>query len=388
MVPLDAISDHEFQIKPIFEYRVRYERRVDPDFQPDRSDNRSSLLLRGRVGFSLTQDGKTVRLVYQHADALNWLDTGNGISIRSDLLEANLSFKSGSKTYTVGRQRFGLGNRRLLGELEWSNISNSFEGFKVVDGSWTTYLLRAGVLPAASKNLVLAGVAHANASNTTSLIAKSDEVNNVHQTRFTLSTEGTHAFAPRYNLSYQAVVQAGHLGGKEVRAWAANMHIGHEFRPRVEVFSELNLASGGMSDHVNSTFDQLYPSAHDKVGLMDTTGWKNVVATTAGVKFQPDSASTLKFSATWLQLFDRSDAWYGAGGGANSFGKIVYKDAAGMSGRNLGIEFDVDFATTKILGVTIAAGGGLFVPGDFVKSFGGPKFGNQSFGYLMLGYKF
>ncbi|MBS1720358.1 MAG: alginate export family protein [Armatimonadetes bacterium] len=385
---LDHFDKSDIHVKPILEFRARYERRLDSDFQPDRGDNRSNLLLRGRVGLQMSRDGLTGRIVYQHATSLNWLPAGNGIAIRSDLLEANVSFKSGGTTYTLGRQRFGLGNRRLIGELEWNNVANSFEGLKVEDRTWTFLLMRTGVLPTPSKGLVLLGVSFKRASNTTALIIKVDDAKGVEQTRYTLSTEGTLKPSAKSALSYQIAVQAGHQDGKNVQAWAANGRYGIDVAPKVEAYSELNVASGGSSNRVNATFDQLYPSAHDRLGLMDTTGWKNIVSATAGVKFKPNATSSLRLSYTWLQLYDKRDAWYGVGGGINSFGATLYRDPTGNSGRDIGQEFSLDYSSTLANGFTMSAGAGVFLPGRFVKSFGGGRSGNQTFGYFMLGWKF
>lgn len=236
-IPLDNFDSRDIQIKPVLEFRSRYERRIDADFQPDRRDNRSNLLLRERVGLQLSKDGVTGRIVYQHASSLNWFPAGNGIAIRSDLLEANVSFKNGATTYTLGRQRFGLGNRRLIGELDWNNIANAFEGLKVEDRTWTFFLMRAGVLPTPSKNLVLSGVTFKMASNTTAFIIKVDDAKGVAQTRYTLSNEGTLKPNAISTLNYQIAFQAGHQDGKSVQAWAANGRYGMDIAPKVEVYS-------------------------------------------------------------------------------------------------------------------------------------------------------
>lgn len=387
-IPLDNFDSRDIQIKPVLEFRSRYERRIDADFQPDRGDNRSNLLLRGRVGLQLSKDGLTGRVVYQHASSLNWFPAGNGIAIRSDLLEANVSFKNGATTYTLGRQRFGLGNRRLIGELDWNNIANAFEGLKVEDRTWTFFLMRAGVLPTPSKNLVLSGVTFKMASNTTAFIIKVDDAKGVAQTRYTLSNEGTLKPNAISTLNYQIAFQAGHQDGKSVQAWAANGRYGMDIAPKVEVYSELNVASGGSSNRVNSTFDQLYPTGHDRLGLMDTTGWENIISATAGLKFKPSADSSLRLSYTWLQLYDKRDAWYGVGGAINAFGATLYRDPTGNAGRDIGQEISLDYSSTLANGFTMSTGAGVFLPGRFVKSIGGVRSGNQTFGYFMLGWKF
>lgn len=388
MVNIDETSPEHIKIQPILEYRVRYERRQDQDFHPDRRDNRSNLLLRGRIGVQFSKDGINARIVYQHSNSFNWLVAGNGILIRSDLIEANIQFTDGTTKFTLGRQRFGIGNRRLIGELDWHNVANSFEGIRVEDKNLTLFLVRAGVLPTPSKNLLLAGLSYTVPRASTSFIIKADDARQVKRTRYTLALEGKPESSKNQTTTYQIVFQWGHESGKLVRAWAGSARLGYILRRDIEAFGEVNLASGGTSKSTNSTFDQLYPTGHDKIGLMDTTGWKNVVAASAGIRARLSKASTVKLTYSWLQLYDSKDAWYGVGGAPNSYGAMVYRNASGHFGRDLGQELDLDFSSTLRNNLSLSAGAGVFFPGRFVRSFSGSRAGNQFFGYVMMGYKF
>jgi hypothetical protein len=375
-------------LTPLVELRERYERRMDSDYQPDRVDNKSLLLSRYRVGVQ-TKDGKlTSRFQYQYSHQWGWTPSLNSSIERSDLMEANFAFDLGSSKLTIGRQRLGFGNRRLIGELEWHNVANAFDGIRFEQGKATWFATLGGVLPNPSKNLKLVGVSLKSGNSDTLLVYKADDPKGVSQGRFTLSREGRQKSKSGNNFDYQLALQGGHEDGKRVSAWVTNLRVSKPLAKRTEGYIETNIASGGGSSSTNSTFDQLYPTGHDKLGLLDTTGWKNVAQFAVGTKTTLSPTTALKLQYSWLQLFDESDAWYGVLGGANSFGATTYRDPSGNSGRSLGQEFDVDYSTSLSKSIRLNAGGGFFMPGSFVKSFGGPNFGSQVFGYVMVGYKF
>jgi hypothetical protein len=59
------------------------------------------------------------------------------------------------------------------------------------------------------------------------------------------------------------------------------------YKPRFVL--EYNYASGDgdSKDGKRGTFDQLYPTAHDKYGLADQVGWRNIHDARLGVEFKP-----------------------------------------------------------------------------------------------------
>jgi hypothetical protein len=76
--------------------------------------------------------------------------------------------------------------------------------------------------------------------------------------------------------------QTGSLGASSIAAWAGYASVGKTFRKVVaapHVFLEGNYASGtkNPNGHEWSTFDQIYPSNHDKLGFADEVGRRNLV---------------------------------------------------------------------------------------------------------------
>ena len=83
----------------------------------------------------------------------------------------------------------------------------------------------------------------------------------------------------------------------------------------VKLTGEYNFASGDddPADNVRGTFDQLYPTPHDKTGLADQIGWKNVHHARAGFEVTP--LQGLPFSVNYHSwwLAEENDAVYNIG---------------------------------------------------------------------------
>src|SRR5262249_3415049 len=143
------------------------------------------------------------------------------------------------------------------------------------------------------------------------------------------------------NLDYglEMARQDGSLGSDDISAWAGHWVLGYtaakmKFKPRFS--AEYNYASGDRSgtDGQRHTFDQLYPTGHDKYGLADQVGWKNIHNLRAGVDFKPGKKWAVRgrYDAWWLA--DTHDALYDAGS------NVIAKVAAGTAGKYVGQELD------------------------------------------------
>ena len=158
--------------------------------------------------------------------------------------------------------------------------------------------------------------------------------------------------------------------------------------PRLTFSVQGSVASGGGHGGTTNTFDQLYPSVHDRHGLIDMVGWKNVRDLGLGFRYDPDKATSVKLQFHAFGLDSARDAWYGAGGGPNRRPGGVFRDPTGAKGRDLGDEFDVDAARNLNARQTVRAGLGVFRPGRFVRAFNGSATRDQVWGYVQWGYRF
>lgn len=385
-IPIDD-AKLKIKVEPVFEIRERYERRTDKDFLSNVSDNRGDVFGRFRAGVNLKGKAFTGRFVYQYAHDWVWTLGSNSSNDRSDMVEANVSFSLDKTKVTLGRQRLAVGSQRLVGELNWHNVSNSFDAVSYEKDRFSAFVARQGVGVVPDKNLFLGGVTMRDSQGLTMAVVKTDELNNVQKGRLTMSREGKFKLG-KGNVDYQVAGQIGHEDGKAVRAWAGFARYTMPVAKKIDGFFETNIASGGKSSDTVNTFDQLYPTGHDRFGLMDTTGWQNVRQLGAGLRFNVSPKETFKVQVMDLSLYDSGDSWYGVGGGANTRTGGTYTDATGASGRHLGRELDLDFSYKFDTTYTLTAGAGVFWPGTFPQNLQVGSSNRQLWGYVAVTKKF
>jgi hypothetical protein len=188
-----------------------------------------------------------------------------------------------------------------------------------------------------------------------------------------------------FDYSTETAFQTGSVGPDAVRAWASHWNVGKTLAavpagPRF--FGEYNYASGDASrtDGTRGTFDQLYPTGHDKYGLADQVGWRNIHHARAGVEFKPSPKWGVNggYHSWWLASV--TDALYSAGGVA------VVRSADGTAGRHVGQEVDVQAAYNYSPQLQIGGGYAYLIPGEFL-THATPGHA-YSYPYVMLTYVF
>lgn len=371
----------DLQLKPIYEMRQRFERRTDRDLNVGNPDNRSEFLGRYRAGFTFRTGNVNGKIVYQLSNIPTWTVQRNFSQERSDLVDAYVVLPAGPGKLTVGRQRLAIGSQRLIGELNWNNITNAFDLVRYDQGALSVFAGTQGVMPLPSNNLRLAGVTYKSPAGITLAAVKGDRLFGVEKGRLTVSQEAV-INSGGFTWDLQGVGQVGHQAGQRVEAWATFARVSHPVVKNLRAFVESNVASGGQSGNVVRTFDQLYPLAHDRLGLIDTTGWSNVQQAGVGLRYTPSPKLMLKIQAMDLALRDASDAWYGIGLRPNRRVGGVYQSPSGAFGREIGQEVDFDGMVQISSRDTITFGIGALWPGRFVTSFQPGQSTRQVWGYF------
>jgi hypothetical protein len=170
-----------------------------------------------------------------------------------------------------------------------------------------------------------------------------------------------------FDYSIEAAKQAGQDGSEGIRAWAFNGGAAYEFRPvpaDPRIFATYDYASGNNhpGDGVHRTFDTMYPTAHDRFGIVDLFGWQNIRAVRAGATVTPHrrwsvTAQYLDFWAT-----STADAVYNTSGGA-----IVHGTVPASFGNHLGQELDAYSWYEINRHLNIGGGYGLFGAGAYLQ---------------------
>jgi hypothetical protein len=163
----------------------------------------------------------------------------------------------------------------------------------------------------------------------------------------------------------EVIHEGGTVGPDGIGAWAAQGGAAYQFldgvaKPRV--FAQYDYASGNSDPAHNgthSTFDTIYPTAHDRFGITDLFGWQNIEAVRAGTTIEPHRRLTLTVQGLDLWVPSALDSIYNTSGGSIMHNKTDH-------GHHVGAE--VDSYTWYELNKHFNLGGGIgyFGGGQFL----------------------
>ena len=146
----------------------------------------------------------------------------------------------------------------------------------------------------------------------------------------------------RLDYSTEMAAQTGSLGTDSVRAWAGHWQLRRSLGGpgAVRVASEYNFASGDAdpADGRRGTFDQLYPTPHDKYGLADQVAWRNIHHVRVGAELVPGRKIQLTGSYHSWWLAEKRDGLYAAGGA------LAARVANGADSSHVGQELDLQLS--------------------------------------------
>ena len=384
-IPQDT---HDWTLTPVLEFRERYERRLDADFDEATNDNRTSFYTRIRAGANFQYSPKlSARFIYQHLYDNHKFAAFDDNGQHSDLLEGFVEMSENSGKLTLGRQKISKGDQRLIGSAEWLNNSRAWDGVRYQKGDWDWFLGHLAVNIVENSRVVVGLASNKNRFGETMLVFKNDDLPAASTSNWTLDHKWTSSH-DKWVYNAEAAIQFGRAGSKDTFAWAGTGKAAYHLRENTTAYIEANVASGGNGASHSALFDQLYPTNHTFYGIMDMQGWRNIEQLSLGVDFSllKGVNSRLEFSKFWL--YDKTDGWYGELGGLNKRTGGLFIDPTGASGNDVGDE--IDFSSTYTLNShhSFSAGVGLFRPGTFVKSFYGGASQNQVWGYAMYSYRF
>jgi alginate export protein len=369
------------------EFRTRVERVSGAGF----GDNDDAYWMdRFRLNATV-RPSKTLTFVVQAQDARAFDKTAGSQTVPfRDTLDLRLAYvEIGSKSSVrIGRQELAFGEQRLLGHLSWANTARSFDGARVTmkNAMGQIDAFAASVVTIDPARFDKSGngnvISGAYGSFTTvipkqvvepyffwrqsrSITAETGGLHPLHQATTGLRVAGSLRSALDY--SAELAVQTGSVGPDEVMAWAGHSLVGKTLggvRGHPRIFGEYNYASGDAdrTDGRRATFDQLYPTGHDKLGLSDQVGWKNIHNARAGVEARPASKWLMTGSYHSWWLASATDGLYTASGA------LIAQSLTGTAGRHVGQEIDGQVMYTYSPQLQIGGGYAYLLPGEFLKT--------------------
>jgi len=318
---------------------------------------------------------------------------------------ADVGAASGPVTVRAGRQELVYGEQRLVGHVSWLNAARTFDGVKATFRTkafaadvFATSVVRilesefdksgagnrfAGVYATTTKLIPLASVEpYVLFKRDVNLRPEAGGLGTLKETTTGVRVAGR--LPARLDYGVEMAMQRGSLGTDDISAWAGHWQLRETFpgRTAIRLTSEYNFASGDSdpTDNVRGTFDQLYPTPHDKYGLADQIGWKNVHHARAGFEITPFKGFpvTTNYHSWWLA--EEKDAIYNAG--STSLARV----ATGAADRHVGQEIDFQVSRALTPQIQAAAGYAHIVPGAFLKE--ATPGASYSHPYVMVTYVF
>jgi hypothetical protein len=305
----------------------------------------------------------------------------------------------------VGRQELVYGEQRLVGHVSWLNAARTFDAARLrvhgkqlqldVFGASVVRILDNELDKSGSGNRFAGAYAVApsivpKGSIEPYLFWKRDA--NIRSEAATLGTLNLTTVGIRWvgrlpaNIEYNTdtAVQTGTVATDDISAWAGHYQLRSPAAGKValRVSSEFNYASGDESptDGTRGTFDDLYPTPHDKYGLANQVGWRNIRHVRAGVELSPFTGLPVvaNYHSWWLN--EKRDGLY------NAVGALVARVAAGAASSHVGHEIDVQASRAITPQLQLAAGYAHIFTGRFLKE--ATPGASYSYPYVMATYVF
>ena len=396
------------------EFRQRVEGFDSFAFTPGRDDTYS--LSRVRLNATVTPSASfSVQAQVQDARVAK-KDVGPTAAPFRGPFDLRLAFADiGSATAPVaariGRQELAFGEQRLLGHLNWTNTARSWDAARLIlrSAAFQVDLFGASLVRSLPDGFDKSGNgnrlfgAYGSATRVIPLgtvepfvfVRRDDNLRSeagvsdtLNQTTVGVRVAGKLPLRLDYNSDL--ALQRGSLGSDSVRAWAGHWMI-RESLPgaaNIKLISEYNYATGDRnpSDGIRQTFDQLYPTGHDKLGLADQVGWKNVHHIREGFEFTPFTGTPLSINYHSWWLADAADALYAASGAALARLAPLTSPGADAAPAHVGQEIDIQITKSLTPQLAVAGGYAHMFTGAFLKQ--ATPGASYSQPYVMVTYVF
>ena len=322
----------------------------------------------------------------------------NPFDLRQAYLELGDS-KASSLSLKVGRQVLLYGDQRVIGPLDWSNISRTFDAVKlrwtVQDGLWVDAFASSVVVPDRSgfdqsdRDSVFSGI-YAHLPNTGPqdmeiyLLHLNDEGHDDHFLTFGTHWKSVPEVLGNWDYEAEFAYQNGTAAGKDLSAFATYAEAGYTIpvsgKPRIGVEYSFGSGDKNAADNDQGAFQNLFPTNHLHYGLMDLFSWSNLHDVALHLSAKPTKQITagVDFHGFWLA--ETGDTWRRANA------KTAVRPVSGSANSFAGTEVDVLVSWNPCASFSLTAGYSHFFAGNYLSSTGQDD--DADFVYLMTGIKF
>lgn len=367
----------KIDIRPTYEIRERFDRRIDRDLNRAKDDNKSDLLGRYRIGLDLSAGKWKGKLVYQVAEDECWSQPSNFMTERRDLIYGYAEGPVAGGKLTLGRQKLLIGTGRFVSDVNWNWVTTAYDVADWKTKNFEFFGGKVGVTNVPSEDYRLAGAVYRNQGSEALLLYN-------HDTPIATDTNrGTLDYIHRgkkggLTTLIESAVQVGKQGDGDVNGMGLVGQVTYQTLRKVALFAEGSIG--------NAALDTGFGAAHSRNGLLDVQGWRNSKNAGVGLRITPTKTLNLSVDYHALSLNDATYPWYSSTGAIFKRSKGIYQDPTGNSGHDIGQELDFEAKWEYKPEVLVQAGLGIFRPGHFARSLGANR--EHTYGYVQLTYRF
>lgn len=297
----------------------------------------------------------------------------------------------------VGRTELNYGDQRLVGALGWDNVGRSFDavllrgtpGPLTVDGFWA----RLHQDPRGSFNRALGddffglygSYKHAlvtvdaytfmlydrGGAQDTNGDGVKDSFRLPGGGELYLWTPGLRVDSKPWralHLNGELALQFGTRGKQTVSAYALHAQADYTFAiplsPKFALGYDRASGDADANDNRWGTFENLFPTNHDKYGLIDLAAWKNLSDPWATVAVKPHSNLTLAATGHLLSRVSTEDTFYRASGAPLRDRAVVL--SRDVNALDVGTELDLTAAWEPVKGLSTLLGYSRLWAGKFL----------------------
>jgi len=390
------------------ELRERFEGYSGGGFKPDSTDDYD--LHRIRLGMQI-KPAPWLRFFIQMQDARvfgrepalpnyqNTLDIREAYALIGSPEGNGFSVKA-------GRQELSFGNDRFVGKRWWTNVSRSFDGVRAayqqgrlrIDAfAASVVIIREGVVDHHNEGNNLYGlygtykdvIPHATLEtfefwhvqpNTPIVGMKAG-----HLSQWTTGFRFVGALPRNFDYRTEMAYQLGTLTPDRIRAWTGHWVLGYSLpalpaRPRIYLEYDYASGSNNPASGVYGTFDPIYQSTHDKLGLADQFGWRNIQDLHFAQEFHLARKWALGTGVHDYWLANSHDALY------NTSGSVIGRIASGAPNTHVGGELDAQLLYMPTRQTQVGFGYGRVLTGAFLNKTTKGK--DYTYPYMLIDYQF
>lgn len=385
-----SFFDYRLTAKVGGQSRYRYEYRDDFNLNDRAYEDDNLHLIRNRLNFDLAYLSETGAVPFHifmegqeaHAFTESQVNKSTLFVNQIDLRQAYGEFKSPWKkapiTIKAGRQELNYGDQRFVGALDWTNTARVFDALKFVlafnpqvqldmfisrvvkieKEKWDQaqngddfYGIYLSTKPwKESMDHVLDTFLFVRNNRDESIVGeRTGERGELKEYTLGNRFKGKKCLPGRpagdWDYGTEYALQVGSRSHDDIQAWAFHQELGYTlsklfWTPRI--YGEYNHASGDRNptDGKSQTFDNLFPTNHNKYGFIDFLSLKNMNDFMVGTSVKPHERLLISTDFHWFLLDAKESAWFNASG-------AVFRAANADASQDLGREIDL-LATYKL----------------------------------------